>query len=142
MVASRNRPKGGRQPPFGLGILMVLLLTSEVGRGDLAAVTAREPLIALKGDRLNPARPVDATPQEGGPSLAQQQPASPPSVDPPLGVTAAGSEAKEPGLARPAEVAAQGEESSASEAEREAALQSVTGLAFSAPVLDPSLPAA
>ena len=173
MVASRNRPKGGRQPPFGLGILMVLLLTSEVGQGDLAAVTARQPivnrsqkaafaspfgtiheakftppqqpdgismplqldyqlvgfdpnsanvansirerflgeetffasryagpmvdrsrkgdygvardrLIALKGDRLNPARPVDATPQEGGPSLAQQQPASPPSVDPPL----------------------------------------------------------
>ena len=231
MVASRNRPKGGRQPPFGLGILMVLLLTSEVGQGDLAAVTARQPivnrsqkaafaspfgtiheakftppqqpdgismplqldyqlvgfdpnsanvansirerflgeetffasryagpmvdrsrkgdygvardrLIALKGDRLNPARPVDATPQEGAPSLAQQQPASPPSADPPLGVAAAGSEPKEPGLARPAEVAAQDEERSASEAEPDAAPQSVTGLAFSAPVLDPSLPAA
>src|SRR5438093_3183650 len=45
MVASRNSPKGGRQPPFGLGILMVLLLTSEVGQGDLAAVTARQPIV-------------------------------------------------------------------------------------------------
>jgi Cell Wall Hydrolase len=231
MVASRNRLGGGRQTPFALGILMLLLLTSEVGQGDLAAVTARQPivdrsqkaafaspfgtiheakftpppqpdgisiplqldyqlvgfdpnsasvansirerflgeetffasrysgpmvdrsrkgdygvardrLIALKGDRLQPARPVDAIPQQDGPSLAQQQPGAPPSVDPPLGVAAAGSEPKEPGLVRPAEVAAQAEERSASEAEREAALQSVTGLAFSPPVLDPSLRAA
>ncbi|TMJ36124.1 MAG: hypothetical protein E6G86_19070, partial [Alphaproteobacteria bacterium] len=109
-------------------------------KGDYGV--ARDRLIALKGDRLNPARPVDATPQEGAPSLAQQQPASPPSADPPLGVAAAGSEPKEPGLTRPAEVAAQDEERSASEAEPDAAPQSVTGLAFSAPVLDPSLPAA
>src|SRR5262245_13911541 len=158
MVASRNGPEGGRQIPFGLAFLTLLLLTSEVGQADLAAVTAREPivdrtqkaafaapfatiheakfsppqqpasiplpldyqligfnrsgagdsirqrflgeetfftslyagpmvdrsrkgdygvtrdrLIALKGDRLQPARPVDAIADERAPSLAQQQ---------------------------------------------------------------------
>jgi len=159
MVASRNRPEGGRQTPFGLGILMLLLLTSEVGHQDLAVPIASEPvvnrsqkaafaspfgrihdvklsmadasdssiplpldyqlasfdpnsaavaasirrrflsedtfftspyagpmvdrsrkgdygvardrLIALKSDRLKPARPIDAIPQEDGSSLAQ-----------------------------------------------------------------------
>jgi Cell Wall Hydrolase len=45
MVASRNRPKGGLQAPFGLGILILLLLTGEVGHQDLAAVIAREPIV-------------------------------------------------------------------------------------------------
>ncbi len=196
MVASRNRPEGGRQIPFGLGILMLLLLTSEVGQGDLAAVAARQPivdrsqkaafaspfgtiheakfspaqqplgasvplpldyqlvgfdpnnagsvrerflgeekffaspysgpmvdrsrkgdygvardrLIALKGDRIKPARPVDAIPQEDGPSLAQQQGGALPAVDAPLGVAAAASEPKEPGSVGPAEVGAQAEQ--------------------------------
>jgi Cell Wall Hydrolase len=51
MVASRNRPKGGLQAPFGLGILTLLLLTGEVGHQDLAAVIAREPIV----DRLRKA---------------------------------------------------------------------------------------
>jgi Cell Wall Hydrolase len=227
MVASRNRPQGGRQIPFGLGILMLLLLTSEVGQGDLAAVAARQPivdrsqkaafaspfgtiheakftpppqpdgisiplrldyqlvgfdpnsasvansirerflgeetffaspyagpmvdrsrkgdygvardrLIALKGDRIKPARPVDAIPREDGLSLAQQQGGAPSSVDPPLGVAAAASEPKEPGSVGPAEVGAQAEQRPASEPDSEAALGSATGLAFSAPGLDPS----
>jgi hypothetical protein len=51
MVASRNRPKGGLQAPFGLGILTLLLLTGEVGHQDPAAVSAREPIV----DRLQKA---------------------------------------------------------------------------------------
>jgi Cell Wall Hydrolase len=45
MVASRNRPEGGLQAPFGLGILMLLLLTSEVGHQDLAVVLSRQPIV-------------------------------------------------------------------------------------------------
>ena len=45
MVASRNRPEGALQAPFGLGILMLLLLTSEVGDQDLAAVLSRQPIV-------------------------------------------------------------------------------------------------
>ena len=45
MVASRNTPKGGPQAHFGLGILILLQLTGEVGHQDLAAVTAREPIV-------------------------------------------------------------------------------------------------
>jgi hypothetical protein len=51
MVASRNRPKGGLQAPFGLGILTLLLMTGEVGHQDLTAVMAREPVV----DRLQKA---------------------------------------------------------------------------------------
>src|SRR6266566_4970912 len=45
MVASRNRPEGGLGTPFGLGVLMLLLLSSEVGRQDLAALLARQPIV-------------------------------------------------------------------------------------------------
>jgi Cell Wall Hydrolase len=45
MVASRNRPKGSLEAPFGLGILILVLLTGEVGRQDLAAAIAREPIV-------------------------------------------------------------------------------------------------
>ncbi|HEY6703617.1 MAG TPA: hypothetical protein VI010_05940, partial [Xanthobacteraceae bacterium] len=45
MVASRNRPKGDLQAPFGLGILMLLLLTSEVGHQDLAVALSRQPIV-------------------------------------------------------------------------------------------------
>jgi hypothetical protein len=42
MAASRNRPEGGLRAPFGLGVLILLLLTSEVGYQDLAALLARQ----------------------------------------------------------------------------------------------------
>lgn len=45
MVASRNRPQRGLQAPFGLGILILLLLTSEIGRQDLAGVLTREAVV-------------------------------------------------------------------------------------------------
>ncbi len=45
MVASRNRPEGGLGTPFGLGVLMLLLLSSEVGHQDLAALIARQPIV-------------------------------------------------------------------------------------------------
>ena len=45
MVASRNGPEGGLGTPFGLGVLMLLLLSSEVGQQDLAALIARQPVV-------------------------------------------------------------------------------------------------
>src|SRR5262245_44073367 len=45
MVASRNRPEGGLGTPFGLGVLMLLLLSSEVGHQDLAALIAHQPVV-------------------------------------------------------------------------------------------------
>jgi spore germination cell wall hydrolase CwlJ-like protein len=45
MVASRTRPEGGLRTPFGLGFLMLLLLPSEVGHQDLAALIARQPVV-------------------------------------------------------------------------------------------------
>jgi len=45
MIAWRNRPQGGLQGPFSLGILMVLLLTGEVGQQDLAAVLSRQSVV-------------------------------------------------------------------------------------------------
>jgi hypothetical protein len=46
MGASRNRPEGGLGTPFGLGVLMLLLLlSSEVGQQDLAALIARQPVV-------------------------------------------------------------------------------------------------
>src|SRR5262249_5860601 len=224
MVASRNRPEGGRQMPFGLGILMLLLLTSEGGHQDFAVPIASEPgvnrsqkapvaspfgtihdvklsmadasdssiplpldyqlvgfdpnsvavaasirrrflsedtfftspyagpmvdrsrkgdygvardrLIVLKGDRRKPRRPIDAIRREDASARARQQPAAPPAAEAPPGVAAATNEPKE--LVRPADVS-EGEAASASETAREAALAAVAGLAFSAPVVDPSL---
>src|SRR5262249_24307287 len=45
MVASPNRPEGGLGTPFGLGVLMLLLLSSEVGHQDLAALIAHQPVV-------------------------------------------------------------------------------------------------
>src|SRR5260370_1860798 len=87
---------------------------------------------------MKPARPVAALPQGDGLSRAATRGGVPSSVAPPSGVPPAASEPKEPGLVRPAEVGAQAEQTSASEPDSEAALGSVTGLAFSAPGLDPS----
>ena len=44
MVTSRERPKGGYVAPIGLGVLTLLLLPSEVGYQDLAALISRQPL--------------------------------------------------------------------------------------------------
>ena len=234
MVASRNRPEGGLGTPFGLGVLMLLLLSSEVGRQDLAALLARQPivdrsqkaafaspfgtiheakfrvahamgdsiplpldfkligfdpndpgvtgsirerflgeeaffaspyagpmvdrsrkgdygvagggdrLIALKGDRLKSAPPAAVMPDEKrrGPSLTQQEPGQPLSLDPPLDVAEAAAEPTEqPASPRPAERTptdkrAEGEAGSA------AAVRSVGSLAFAAADVDPSLRAA
>jgi spore germination cell wall hydrolase CwlJ-like protein len=43
MVVSRDRPEGGLRAPFGLGVLLLLMLPSEVGYQDLAAFLARQP---------------------------------------------------------------------------------------------------
>jgi spore germination cell wall hydrolase CwlJ-like protein len=43
MVALRNRPKGGLAAPFGLGILAFVLIPSEIGSQELAALIARQP---------------------------------------------------------------------------------------------------
>src|SRR5262249_3061556 len=57
MVVSRDRPEGGLRAPFGLGVLMLLLLPSAVGQQDLAALIARQPPVidrALKGAFASP----------------------------------------------------------------------------------------
>ncbi|MGH6770859.1 MAG: cell wall hydrolase [Xanthobacteraceae bacterium] len=41
MVASRNRPKGGRAAPFGLGMLAFLVAPNEIGSQELAALVPR-----------------------------------------------------------------------------------------------------
>ena len=237
MVASRNRPEGGLGTPFGLGILMLLLLSSEVGRQDLAALLARQPvvdrsqkaafaspfgtiheakfsvahamgdsiplpldfkligfdpndpgvtgsirerflgeeaffaspyagpmvdrsrkgdygvagrddrLIALKGDRLRPAPPTAVMPDEPdekqqGPSLAQQQPAQPLSLDPSVDdATVAGEPAEQPASPWPAE-GAPPDKRADGEAGGAAAVRSVGSLAFAGADVDPSLRAA
>jgi Cell Wall Hydrolase len=46
MAASRNRPRGGLRAPFGLGVLILLLLPCQVGYQDLAArIMRQQPLI-------------------------------------------------------------------------------------------------
>jgi hypothetical protein len=45
MVATRNGSEGGLFAPFGLGVLMLLLLPSEVGYQDLAGLIARQPVV-------------------------------------------------------------------------------------------------
>ncbi len=57
MVASGDRPKGGPLAPFGLGVLLLLLLPSEIGDQDLAALIARQPPVVdrtLKGALVSP----------------------------------------------------------------------------------------
>ena len=46
MVASRRRPKGGLVTPFGLGFLTFIVAPSAIGSQDLAALVARQPVIA------------------------------------------------------------------------------------------------
>jgi hypothetical protein len=51
MVASRDGPEGGVGVRFGLGVLMLLLLPSEVGYQDLAALIARAPLVVERSQK-------------------------------------------------------------------------------------------
>jgi spore germination cell wall hydrolase CwlJ-like protein len=46
MVASRRRPKGGLVTPFGLGLLFFVVVPNAIGSQDLAALVARQPVIA------------------------------------------------------------------------------------------------
>src|SRR5262245_49982583 len=46
MVASRYRPKGGLLTPFGLGLLTFVIAPSAIGSQDLAALVARQPVVA------------------------------------------------------------------------------------------------
>ena len=56
MVASHDRREGGLKAPFGLGILMLLLLPSEVGYQDLAALIARAPPIVARAQNVDRAQ--------------------------------------------------------------------------------------
>jgi hypothetical protein len=96
MVASRNRSEGGLKAPFGLGVLMLLLLPGEVGYQDLAALIARQPPLVertqsertqkaafassfgtIHAAKLDMPRPVGATiPQSYGYALAGLDPNS------------------------------------------------------------------
>src|SRR5882724_716356 len=96
MAASRNRPEGGLKAPFGLGVLMLLLLPGEVGYQDLAALIARQPPLmertqpertqkaafaspfgTIHAAKLDMPRPVGATiPQSFGYALAGLDPNS------------------------------------------------------------------
>ena len=42
MVASRSRPRGVRVGPFGLGVLALSLLPSQIGYQDVAALLIRQ----------------------------------------------------------------------------------------------------
>jgi len=57
MIASRNRPEGGLRAPFGLGLLMLLLLPSEVAHQDLAALLARQEPLAERLQKASLASP-------------------------------------------------------------------------------------
>ncbi len=46
MVASRHRPKGGFAAPFGFAVLVFALVPSEIGSQELAALIARQPVVA------------------------------------------------------------------------------------------------
>src|SRR3954470_1427883 len=46
MVASRQRPRGGRAAPFGLSLLAFLVMPTAIGSQELAALIARQPVAA------------------------------------------------------------------------------------------------
>src|SRR5688572_4479986 len=46
IFASRRRPKGGLITPFGLGFLTFVVAPSAIGSQDLAALVARQPVMA------------------------------------------------------------------------------------------------
>ena len=46
VFASRRGPKGGLVTPFGLGLLTFIVAPSAIGSQDLAALVARQPVMA------------------------------------------------------------------------------------------------
>ena len=48
MGASRKRPKGARRRPFGLTILAVTLIPTQIGYQDIAALIARQPAVSQR----------------------------------------------------------------------------------------------
>ena len=61
MVASANRPQRGLRAPFALGILMLLLLPSEIGHRELATSTPYQPPLVdrtLKAAFASPFGPI------------------------------------------------------------------------------------
>ena len=48
MGASRKRPKGARRRPFGLTILAVALMPTQIGYQDIAALIARQPAVSQR----------------------------------------------------------------------------------------------
>lgn len=51
MTVLRNTPKGARLAPFGFALSLFLLLPSEIGLQDLAALLARQPGVAERSQR-------------------------------------------------------------------------------------------
>lgn len=53
MLGSWGGPKGGFKAPFGLGVLIVLMLPSGLGRQDLAALIVPQPVPAERSQRAS-----------------------------------------------------------------------------------------
>jgi spore germination cell wall hydrolase CwlJ-like protein len=86
MLASHGRPKGGLRPPFGFGVLILLLLPSELGYQDLAGLVARQPPVTERSQKAAFVSPF-GTIHEQRFSLPQPVGAS---IPPSLGYTLAG----------------------------------------------------
>ena len=48
MIVSRNRPKGARVGPFGLSVLAISLMPTQIGYQDLAALLVRQPDVSQR----------------------------------------------------------------------------------------------
>jgi spore germination cell wall hydrolase CwlJ-like protein len=87
MLASRGRPKGALRAPFGFGVLILLLLPSELGYQDLAGLIARQSQISERSQKAAFVVSAFGTIHEQRFSLPQPVGAS---IPPSLGFTLAG----------------------------------------------------